>query len=343
MKKALFIFLYWSSLAANQSLIDPSPVHMMMNPCPAQSLVNSVDFHPTKNQCCVTLTHNQRVIILNLDEENGLTIFQELFHPVSQLGHPQHAVYSPDGQSLVVANWSSQTFTIYHADVHGYFDESPAAIIPYPEELKHHRPHGIAFSSTGEYLAVAFGASTLHPRGVALFAANHLENLTLLDLLESDEVYEGIPKGVAFSPDDSCLVVTLSATNAVALYTLDWTNHAILSPPRQLLKGASTGISRPEDIKFTRDGNHCAVTNSSNDTITFYDYDDQSIVGETPAFTLKNPEGRLSFPHGITFSPDGEYLLVTQFGPVQFDRNSNLHSWGNVRRDCVAVYKMNLN
>jgi sugar lactone lactonase YvrE len=93
-------------------------------------------------------------------------------------------------------------------------------------------------------------------------------NVKLLDLLQGDEIETGIPKGIAFSPDGTCLLVTLSETNSVNIYMLDSSMERIIPTPRQILKGISSQLSRPEDIKFTVEGNSFAISNSSKDTIT---------------------------------------------------------------------------
>ena len=36
-------------------------------------------------------------------------------------------------------------------------------------------------------------------------------------------------------------------------------------------------------------------------------------IGES-RILLQNPEAQLSFPHGLSISPDGKYLAVTNYG-----------------------------
>ena len=51
-------------------------------------------------------------------------------------------------------------------------------------------------------------------------------------------------------------------------------------------------------------------------------------------------DDRLSCDTRPYFSSDGKYLSVTQFGPAVFDNDGNLTSFGNERRDSVAIYRM---
>lgn len=327
-------------------MINPSPIHMMINLSVEPSLVNSVDFHPVLNRLCVTFTHHHKVVLYQLDESDRISVFQVLQNPSSNLSCPQHAVFSKDGHSLVVANWCNQTFTIYHMDVNGFYQEIPSAVIPFSSSVENYRPHGIAFSPIGNYLAVAYGASNQYPRAIALYQVDHLDtaqvSFKLLSLLQEQEITDGIPKGIVFTPDGSCLALTFSETNSVAIYTIDWSKGKINPTPHQVLSGAATYLSRPEDIKFTVDGEYCAISNSDKDTVTFYAFDREKnyFAKNTPSYTLENPESRLCFPHGLAFSSDGNYLSVTQFGPVQFDQNGDLFSWGKERKESVAIFKI---
>lgn len=323
-----------------------TPIHILKHENSTPSLVNSVDFHPTTNQFCVTYTHQHSVVIFQLDEAGKTTVFQVLQGDATQLSSPQHAVYSKDGHSLVVANWSNKTFSVYKADEKGFYQQTPIAVIPFFSPPEPFRPHGIAFSPDGNHLAVAFGASKTHPKAVAIYQVNDLGTsqvtFQLRSLLQENVIHRGIPKGIAFSPDGSCLLVTLSETNSVAVYAIDWLNYSIISTPKQILSGISSCLSRPEDIKFTSDGNFCAVSNSSKDTVTFYAYDKDNnyFLSDSPVYTIESLKAGLCFPHGLAFSSDGKYLSVTHFGPVIFDKNSDLSSWGNERKESIAIYQL---
>ncbi|PJD95006.1 MAG: hypothetical protein CK425_09685 [Parachlamydia sp.] len=348
MKRYLLVLVLFiqSGLSADLKQMSPVPIQVLLNASSDPSLVNSVDFHPNALLFCVTFTHNNRIVIYQLDESDRANVFQVLQGTLAKLSCPQHALFSKDGKSLVVANWCNQTFNVYHTDLNGFYQEAPTAVIPFPMPTDSFRPHGMAFSPDGNYLAVAYGASKQYPRAVALYQVDDLAtaqvHFRLLSLLEGNEIEAGIPKGIAFSPDGSCLLVTLSETNSVILYPLDLSNEKIISTPRQILSGIASQLSRPEDIKFTADENCFAISNSDKDTITFYRYDRDNnyILNPVPSHIIENPEAGLCFPHGLAFSFDGKYLSATQFGPVIFDQDSNLSSWGNERRDSVVIYKL---
>lgn len=348
MRVFYLFFLMKAILCADVSMICQSPIQVIQNMNPTPSMINSVDFHPSKNLFCTTFTHNDQIVFYQLDQKGTWNISQILQNPASKLSCPQHALFSKDGRSLVVANWSNQTFNVYAVNAEKIFDPKPIAIIPYSTDLddSRYRPHGMAFSPDGDYLAVAYGASKLEPRAVALYQVNKLKskhvNFKLLSLLHGEEIDQGIPKGIAFSPDGSCVIVTFATTDSLAIYSIDWSDGRLVPTPRQVLSGASTRLCRPEDIKFTVNGNQCAVSNSMKNTITFYEFDRENnyFINKYPSFSLENPDAELMFPHGLAFSSNGKYLSVTQFGNVKFDQNDNLSKWAKERRETVSVYKM---
>jgi len=326
-------------------LIDPIPIAVLTNSAPHYSLINSVDFHPKKNLFCVTYTHNNRVVLYKIDTTGNPEIVQSLSNPLANLSEPQHAVFSPDGEKIVVANWTNQTLTIYKREKSGLFCATPAATIPSPSRLTRHRPHGIAFSPCGNFLAIAYGAASYCGRAIALFRMEK-EGIgcALVSVLES--TLPGIPKGITFSPDGSCLLVTFSDANSLVIFNLDRKDAAILPTPQQVIQGQETKISRPEDVKISPDGSYCAVTNSNQHTVTFYPFDKTSnqITQCTPSYVLQNPEALLSFPHGIAFSPDGSFVSITQFGPVNTTKDGDIAWDSTTRADQakVTVYTISI-
>jgi 6-phosphogluconolactonase (cycloisomerase 2 family) len=319
---------------AHEFCLDPKPLAKAFNPCPHYSLINSVDFHPKKNLFCVTFTHCNSVVFYRIHQGKP-QIVQILSNPAAHLSEPQHAVFSPDGEKIVVANWMNQTLAIYKCDESGLFRKTPATLIPSPYRLVHCKPHGIAFSPCGDFLAIAYGATSYYGRAIALFRVME-NNLELMNVVES---FWGIPKGITFSPDGTCLLVTFADTSSLAIFNRE--GPVILPTPKQILQGRETMISRPEDVKVSPDGKYCAISNSDQDTVTFYPFDPTTnqITQNIPCYVLQNPDAEHSFPHGMAFSPDGSYFLVTEFGPIRTTRDGNLF-WEKETRPELA--KVNL-
>lgn len=321
-KIAQFLCLICSQTA--DALVNQAPLIVLPNIDCQYSLINSVDFHSRENLFCVTYTHNNKVSLYQMDENHQFRTFQTLRNPSAKLSEPQHAVFSPTEEKMVVANWTNQTLNVYLREKNGLFSEAPANVIPQPPLLQRCKAHGIAFSPCGNYLAVAYGAAEYFDRGIALLQSQR-SSLEYIDFL-NDTHLPGIPKGITFSPDGTHLLVTFCEPSCLCIYNIK--NQKIDPAPTQMLGENDACLSRPEDIKISPDGSSCAVTNSDQNTVAFYSFDPKSnsISESTPFYTLQNPEARLFFPHGIAFSPDGQYLALTQFGPVQITEEGDI-SW----------------
>lgn len=337
-RRILFILLPFT-LHLSAVSINPRPTATATNPCLQYSLVNSVDFHPKKNLFCVTYTHGNRVALYKIDAVGNPELIQILSNPEAQLSEPQHAVFSPDGEKIIVANWTNQTLTIYKCEENNLFGEMPVTVIPFPSILVNHKPHGIAVSPCGHFLVIAYGAASYYGRALALFRMTEM-SCELASLVETDQ----IPKGITFSPDGTCLLVTFSDVNILAIFNLDRQNQMISPIPRQIIQGEESKISRPEDVKISPDGSYCAITNSDQHTVTFYSFDQSSnwITQAAPIHVLQNPISQLCFPHGIAFSPDGSFLAITEFGPVTATSEGHIIWKKNMRPDQakVQIYKI---
>lgn len=329
-KAVLFAFclslisLKW--LFGDDLFLSRTPSATVSNPGPNYSLVNSIDHHPKQNLFCVTFTHNDKVILYTINQDGKPDEVQCLHNPEARLNSPQHAVFSPDGKKIAVANWHGQTIAMFQSDKGMKFHPIPAAVVQ-PDNLNpNFKPHGITFSPCGKYLAVAYGAEQRFGKGIVLYKIKKNGiGLQLIHVLNKTFI-PGIPKGIAYSPDGTCLLVTFADVNQVVIYNLSKDRNSIDLPPRQVLEGANTGISRPEDIKITPDGNYCAISNSTINTVTFYHFDKHTnlITHPEPCELLENPEAGFNFPHGLAFTPDGSHLLVTEFGSVEVNDDGHV-------------------
>lgn len=144
----------------------------------------------------------------------------------------------------------------------------------------------------------------------------------------------GIPKGLAFARDGSCLIATFSDIHRIAIY--DIIDQKILPDPRQTVQGETAGISRPEDVALSPDGKWYAVTNSDRSNVAFYPFDPllKKITHSFPEYVLEP----FSFPHGIAFSADGSFLVITEFGAVGTNSVGDI-AWNPKARSRFQVFK----
>lgn len=318
---SIISFLLACRISAN--IIDPAPLQVIPNPTGMRCLINSAAFHPQRNLFCLTYTQGDQVVLYSVRQNNRIEIEHVLSNAFgSQLSSPQHAVFSQDGRKLYVVNWINRTLTVYCIE-EGNFSSIPKRVIEPPAQFLHHKPHGMAVSPCGKFLAIAYGASKKHEEGIGLYRLTN-DGFDCKLVCAITKGLHGAPKGIAFSPDGTALLVTFSDENCIVIYEVD--KERINPTPRQVVEDSS--ISRPEDIKVTSSGNYCAISNSDRNNIAFYlfDQDRNLIVQSQPCFILKNPQAKLKFPHGIAFSSDGAWLVATSFGSVTISRSGDIFS-----------------
>lgn len=305
---------------------ESRPIDCIKNNSWGYSLINSIAFHPHENLFCATFSTVNQLILFKLDRFGQARVTQVFKNPDALLDGPQHVVFSADGQKIIAINWSSEKFTVYQRGGDGLYAGRPVACVPLPEILTAFKPHGMDISRSGKLLTIAFGWISNHKKAISLFSFdNGSSEIRLIDWI-SGENLPGIPKGIAFSPDESCLLVTYSDMNCICIYDFDHQTGRINPIPRQTFEGEATRLFRPEDIKLSHDGSSITVSNSDADCLTSYAFDSTSnrITGEIPTHVLENPDAHLRFPHGIAFSPNGALLVVSQFGPLPVTSNGDI-------------------
>ena len=281
-------------------------------------LINSVAFHPMENLFCATFSGRCMLIFYVIDGVGRARVFQKISDSKARLKNPQHAVFSRDGERVIVTNWSGETFTIYARLPSGSYSPVPVGVIPFSERIAGHKPHGLDISPSGKFIAVAFGAAANKPKAIAIFAFEQAAHtVALLSLLDGIGV-PGIPKGICFSPDETHVMVTFSDVNCINLYRFDPAAGTISETPCQTLQGSLTGLNRPEDVKLSHGRDQVLVSNSGSNSIAFYRFDafENRIVQPNPEYVMGQREFGLEFPHGLAVSPDGRYLVASQFGPL---------------------------
>lgn len=305
---------------------ESRPIDCIKNNSWAYSLINSIAFHPDENLFCAAFSTVNQLINFKVDRFGQARVTQVMKNPDALLDGPQHVVFSADGQKIIAINWSSEKFTIYQRGQDGLFAPRPIACIPFPGPLATFKPHGMDISRSGKLLTVAFGWISTHQKAIGVFSFDDEgPEICLIDWI-LEENLPGIPKGIAFSPDETCLLVTYADMNCICIYEFDHQTSRINPVPKQTFEGEATRLFRPEDIKLSRDGSSITVSNSDADCLTTYAFDSTSnrITGEIPTHVLENPDAHLRFPHGIAFSPNGDLLVVSQFGPLPVASNGDI-------------------
>lgn len=181
--------------------------------------------------------------------------------------------------------------------------------------------HGVRFSPQMDYIAYTLFEN---PGKIRLFRLQYDGDSVTIQKAEGIDttLYPMHPKALDFSPDERFIVVCHSINNsrvpkrisgALTVHSFDRVNGKIDPTPISTI-GMSELLCVPEDVRFTPDGLSLLVTNHGSDTVTIHAFDPETgQLGESQIL-LQNPEAKLSFPHGLSFSPDGKYLSVTNYG-----------------------------
>lgn len=334
-------------LLLSRFIFSEKPLIFIKNNENTRTLINSVSFHPKKNIFCITLTQHHKMMLYEIDENEQVKVIQTIQSPQDRLPFPQHALFSKDGNYLLVVDWPTCSFAIYPLLESGFYQEYPSVVIPSEFFTLGYRPHGMSFSPTGEYLAVAYGFIAAAPSMIALYRVSNVDGqelvFTLVDFLQEEYITKGVSKGISFTPDGSSLVVTLSETNSAVVLSIDIETGTIAKKPLQLLQGDKTGLSRPEDIAFSVEGNCCAISNSDQDTVSFYSFDPglNRFSFLKPLYLLGSKKKALKFPHGLAFSADGNYFALTQFGKTKIDKKGNLSFLSKDNTEGIFIFRVN--
>jgi sugar lactone lactonase YvrE len=259
------------------------------------------------------------LILYVIDSAGRAKFFQKISGSNTGFIGPQHAMFSRDGERILVLDWSGETFTIHPRLRDGSYASAPIVVIPFPQPLAGYKPHGMDVSPSGTFIAVTFGNSAIKPKAIAVFRyRNSTNRIELLSMVEQASL-PGIPKGICFSPDETHLIVTFSDVNAICLYGFDSASGDIHHTAAQSLQAAGVGMNRAEEVRLTHENDQLIVSNSGNNSIAFYRFDGfrNRIVDAVPEHTIAQDQFGLEFPHGLAVSPDGCYLVASQFGPLQ--------------------------
>jgi 6-phosphogluconolactonase (cycloisomerase 2 family) len=308
-------------------MFETSPIDSIQNADSNYTLINSVAFHPHRNTFCATFTTSEALRLYRIEQSGKARFVQKLCNPKANLSGPQHAVFTPDGNKIIVVNWVGESLAVYGRGFGGRFRCTPLVHASFPREMAGYKPHGMEISPSGKFLAIAFGAALSNPTAIALFRVGRcFEEFNLLDLLDARALNGGIPKGICFSPDETALLVSFSNINSIAVYGFDPVVGSVASIPLQILGGPSAALARPEDIKLTRDKSFVVVSNSAANQIAFFSFDSiyNQIALDCPVWVLADVKSRLDFPHGIAFSPKGEFMVVSHFGPLPTTEDENI-------------------
>lgn len=236
---------------------------------------------------------------------------------LTKLAWPENLCFSKNGKWLAVTNSYTGAVNLYEVRSGRIINPIPIHTISIGDKGL----HGIRFSNKGDFLAYVTYES---PPKIRIFHIDEINKKLKLTLAYTWLVptSEMAPKGIDFSPDDRYLAVCFSKrasskiesrSGLVAIYPFDQ-ETGTFHPITTSQIGVNEGLDVPEDLLFYPDGSCILVSNQGNDSISIHGFSSETGMITSNSVALESPEANLSFPHGISISPDGNYLAVSNYG-----------------------------
>lgn len=267
--------------------------------------------------------YGQKLITYRFDEAHKkFYLMQEIkqAQPV-QFYHPEALAVSPDGTLLALCDNHPGTskIHIYAINPENHLID-PRALYSL---LVQAFVHNVRFTPDGNYLAYATFSNQmsicLHKierDGTRIFLEHVHTHINTAPLLKA--------KGINFTHDGNYAVIAYALSIAtseqnplqslVAIHTFDATKGSLGA-----LVSSVTGTFSFEDLTFLNDDRIIALPDQAGDQIILYPFDPTTGQINPHYALIKNPEARLSFPHGVAASPDGNYLVATNYGTDTFN------------------------
>ncbi|MBI2742468.1 MAG: hypothetical protein HYX48_00930 [Chlamydiales bacterium] len=245
--------------------------------------------------------------------------------PESQLNYPHDLSFSPDGTHLAVANRHGNAITIHKRDLAtNRYDSVPIAAIGGKRSRIGH-PDAVRYSPVEKIIAVA----NMHSNTLTFYSyqGDRYERQPYQMIRNS---ILKIPDGLDFSRDGKLLAVTSHDAHCVVIYQRKSSSHGVYSDrPIQILHGKETRFCYPHSLSFnplddslavscsqgrknvhifTREpeGSMLPYANAPELSLEIIEMYDESTIA---LLEQLSQEGGVK---GITFTPDGRSLAITQ-------------------------------
>lgn len=181
-------------------------------------------------------------------------------------------------------------------------EESPLGSIEGEISLLN-RPEGIAFSPSGDCLAIA----SFHGNQVLFFRTfNSSQPIFVLNLPTGSLQYL---HDVAFSPDGDHFAIACRYSNKVMVFKKNASGFYDEEPFVEI-KGSSAKLKGINAIKYHPNGKFLGVCDLPGNKIALYRYSEDSYE-KLPCQIIRSSRNTLNGPDGLAFSSDGNLLAVT--------------------------------
>lgn len=264
--------------------------------------------------------YGEKIIIYRFDEESmQFTMQQEIRNADgAQLSYPENLVASSDGLWLAVCNGHGSAVNFYAIDPQSHLIAHAPSVSLQPQGLT----HNVRFTADSTYMATA---GFDNKASICIYRILNRQGIIDPQLVYKKE--DNLPykaKALHFTKDKRYMVIGYASTasshvsgspsGVLSVYSFN-SDHGCL---QELITTVPVDYGM-EDIAFTSDEKFFIVTSQSQDRLIVYPFD--VVTGQigSNCSVLQNPEVQLSFPHGLSLSHDGKYLVVANYGDDKFN------------------------
>jgi DNA-binding beta-propeller fold protein YncE len=244
----------------------------------------------------------------------------------SKLDFPHDLTFSPDGNHLAVANRHGNAITVYAKDsLTSMYNAKPIVVIS-GKASKIVAPSSVRYSPVNHLLAVANTEG--HTITLYRYYGDVYSQKPYQTIRDTSNVLSKI-NSLDFSKDGKLLAAAIIDNDSLLIYQRVEGSRTLYTPkPTQIIHGQDTNLCCPHSVSFHPSMEYLAVSNAQgrkNINIFQVESEGYKCYGPLPASTLEVTEmydestihlvDKLRHKggcKGVSFSPDGASLAVTQ-------------------------------
>lgn len=349
LRKLLYLYIFINFILINALSVGTKPDFVVYTPNSVLSNINNNMFplftgQKSRFATCsgvAWFNNNKYLAAINLwgetlyvyafdDINKQFKLFQKINNSNGAcLAMPENLAISNDEKLLAVSNGKDGSTNIYEINEQKIINPVPIYIIKHKDDFG---THGVRFLGTAGGAAHHLAITTFTSGAIYIYKLYKNNKLSLNLISKMQNKFEPLkPKSLDISRDFKFIAVCYSPNatagptkcrSIIAIYSYDCIIGIINTNPVCVIN--ENDMFECDDINFSPDGKYLAVPNQAGDSVHFYDFDKQTGLIKKNLALIKNPDAKLSFPHGLSFSKDGNYLAVSNYGD-----------------DKITIYKIN--
>ena len=227
--------------------------------------------------------------------------------------------FNPDESMVAVSINHRSQVNVYPVDKMSHLiGPDPIVVIKPPGK----NVHGVRFANQSKYLVCT---AVRGSDRIFVYKYNERATFSLVSFLD-DQFIPYKAKSIDFTKDDSYLAIVFASNvtsevsspgGLVAIYPFDKKRGKIGLKPTSVYFSPEE-FKGGEDIRFYKDDSLLFISDHVHDKIVILTFDKtKGEIGER-VFETKNPQARISFPHGLGLSQDGNFVGISNYGTDSF-------------------------